>query len=77
MYNQNPNGFYPIYTKARTDAPLLFTNFKYNVGFWPEEVVKQVGNLVSYTCESMNWCSVIENTDQYAQSKTLVAIFRL
>ncbi|WAO88679.1 EHN domain-containing protein [Fusarium falciforme] len=49
MYNQNPNGFYPVYTKARTDAPLLFTNFKYNVGFWPEEVVKQVGNLVSYT----------------------------
>ncbi|KAJ3541266.1 hypothetical protein NM208_g4128 [Fusarium decemcellulare] len=49
MYNQNPNGFSPVYTKARTDAPLLYTTFRYNVGFWPKKVVEKVGNLVSYT----------------------------
>jgi len=27
---------------------MLFSAFKYNVGFWPEAKVKQVGNLVKY-----------------------------
>ncbi|KAI8622896.1 alpha/beta-hydrolase [Xylariaceae sp. FL1651] len=47
-YAQNPNAFKPTANKARTDAPLLFTNFQYNVGFWPKEFVEEVGNLVSY-----------------------------
>jgi len=48
MYAQNQNGFKTTYTKAHTDAPLLFSAFKYNVGFWPPAKVAQVGNLVEY-----------------------------
>ncbi|UKZ69561.1 uncharacterized protein TrAtP1_010567 [Trichoderma atroviride] len=48
IYFQNPNGFKTSYTKAQTDAPLLFSAFKYNVGFWPEPVVAKVGNMVMY-----------------------------
>jgi hypothetical protein len=48
MYAQNPSGFKTEYVKARTDAPMLFSAFKYNVGFWPEEIAGRVGNLVRY-----------------------------
>ncbi|KAI0538354.1 Alpha/Beta hydrolase protein [Xylaria digitata] len=51
IYAQNPNGFIQTdYSdvKARTDAPLLYTTFEYNIGFWPEQYVAAVGNLVSY-----------------------------
>jgi hypothetical protein len=37
-----------VYTKAPTDAPLLFSQYEYNVALWPEEYVAKVGNLVSY-----------------------------
>ncbi|KAJ6594576.1 Alpha/Beta hydrolase protein [Mycena capillaripes] len=36
------------YTEAPTDAPLLFSQYEYNIGLWPEEYVAKVGNLVSY-----------------------------
>ncbi|KAJ7604780.1 Alpha/Beta hydrolase protein [Roridomyces roridus] len=48
IYPQNPNGFHTVYTPAPTDAPLLFSQYEFNVGFWPEEYVTKVGNLVSY-----------------------------
>ncbi|KAK1749663.1 Alpha/Beta hydrolase protein [Echria macrotheca] len=48
IYAQNANAFKTQYTKANTDAPLLFSAFKYNVGFWPPAKVAQVGNLVEY-----------------------------
>ncbi|KAF5566538.1 epoxide hydrolase [Fusarium phyllophilum] len=48
IYYSNPAGFMTNYTKAETDAPLLFSAFKYNPGFWPPELVGRVGNLVSY-----------------------------
>ncbi|KAF5664584.1 epoxide hydrolase [Fusarium circinatum] len=48
IYYSNPKGFMTNYTKADTDAPILFSGFKYNVGFWPRELVGRVGNLVSY-----------------------------
>ncbi|TGJ85206.1 hypothetical protein E0Z10_g3538 [Xylaria hypoxylon] len=51
IYAQNRAGFTQTdYSdvKARTDAPLLYTTFKYNVGFWPKDFVAAVGNLVSY-----------------------------
>ncbi|KAJ7661644.1 Alpha/Beta hydrolase protein [Mycena rosella] len=48
IYAQNPNGFRTVYTKADTDAPMLFSQYEYNIGFWPEEYVAKVGNLVSY-----------------------------
>jgi hypothetical protein len=51
IYEQNPTAFSPGEIKAQTDAPLLYTTFKYNIGFWPKEYVAQVGNLVSYNCE--------------------------
>lgn len=52
MYAQNLNGFKTEYTKARTDAPMLFSTFKYNVGFWPKELLEKLGNLVQYRCRS-------------------------
>ncbi|KAJ7680827.1 Alpha/Beta hydrolase protein [Mycena polygramma] len=48
IYGQNPNGFKAVYEKAPTDARLLFSQYEYNVGFWPQEYVAKVGNLVSY-----------------------------
>lgn len=51
MYAQNPDGFATEYTKAKTNAPLLYSSFKYNVGFWPKTLVEEVGNLVYYKCE--------------------------
>lgn len=39
IYAQNPNGFKSLYTKAKTDAPLPFSVFKYSLGFWPEALV--------------------------------------
>jgi len=48
MYAQNPNGFKLEYTKANTDAPMIYSQFKYNVAFWPPAKVAQVGNLVLY-----------------------------
>ncbi|KAK7000736.1 epoxide hydrolase domain protein [Favolaschia claudopus] len=48
IYAQNPNGFATVYTKASTDAPLLFSQYAYNIGFWPREWVEKAGNLVSY-----------------------------
>jgi pimeloyl-ACP methyl ester carboxylesterase len=50
-YAQNAAEYRNTYIKAPTDAPLLFTNFKWNNGFWSKEVVEQVSNLVQYFCE--------------------------
>lgn len=36
-----------------TDAPMLFSAFKYNVAFWPEELVERVGNLVYYQSKAI------------------------
>lgn len=48
IYFQNPNAFKSLYSKARTDAPLLFSAFQYNIAFWPKALVEKVGNLVLY-----------------------------
>ncbi|KAJ7018627.1 Alpha/Beta hydrolase protein [Mycena alexandri] len=48
IYGANPAAFSSVYAKAPTDAPMLFSQHKYNVAFWPEEFVAKVGNLVSY-----------------------------
>ncbi|KAJ7618577.1 Alpha/Beta hydrolase protein [Roridomyces roridus] len=48
IYAQNMASFLTVYTKAPTNAPLLFSQFEYNVSLWPEEYVAKVGNLVSY-----------------------------
>ncbi|CAG8270903.1 unnamed protein product [Penicillium salamii] len=48
IYAQNPHGFRSVYSKANNDAPLLFSAFKYNPGFWPPALVAKVGNLVYY-----------------------------
>ncbi|KAH8797339.1 Alpha/Beta hydrolase protein [Xylogone sp. PMI_703] len=48
LYAQNPGGFRTEYSMAQTDAPLLFSAFKYNMLFWPPELVQRVGNLVNY-----------------------------
>ncbi|KAJ7301981.1 hypothetical protein DFH08DRAFT_978310 [Mycena albidolilacea] len=42
------NKIHLVYTKAPTEAPLLFSQYAYNVGLWPEEYVAKVGNLVFY-----------------------------
>jgi hypothetical protein len=50
IYVANPEAFSSVYNKASsTDAPMLFSQYKYNVAYWPEEFVAKVGNLVSYT----------------------------
>ncbi|KAJ7184630.1 epoxide hydrolase 1 [Mycena filopes] len=53
IYAQNPGIFRDTnhYTMAPTDAPLLFSQYEYNVALWPEEYVAKVGNLVSYKVE--------------------------
>ncbi|KAJ7451839.1 Alpha/Beta hydrolase protein [Mycena galericulata] len=48
IYAQNPNGIRSVYSKAPTDAPMLFSQFEYSIGLWPAEYVAQVGNLVFY-----------------------------
>ncbi|KAJ7432194.1 Alpha/Beta hydrolase protein [Mycena galericulata] len=48
IYSQNPGALNPVYSKAGTDAPMLFSQYEYNIALWPEEYVAQVGNLVSY-----------------------------
>ncbi|EHK50830.1 hypothetical protein TRIATDRAFT_176654, partial [Trichoderma atroviride IMI 206040] len=50
IYEQNPtvlSSAYP-YRKAKTSSPLLFTDFPYNIQYWPKQVVASVGNLVYY-----------------------------
>jgi hypothetical protein len=54
MYAQNTAGFKTKYTKANTDAPLLFSAFKYNVAFWPPAKVAQIGNLALYSSEYLS-----------------------
>ncbi|KAG0652322.1 epoxide hydrolase [Hyphodiscus hymeniophilus] len=48
-YAQNANGFATDYVKAQTDAPMIFSAFKYNIAFWPAEMVEKVGNLKLYS----------------------------
>ncbi|KAK9786225.1 putative Epoxide hydrolase N-terminal domain-containing protein [Seiridium cardinale] len=48
-YAQNGAAFKSNYSKPETDAPMLFSSFKYNFAFWTEEVVSWVGNLVLYS----------------------------
>ncbi|KAJ7580722.1 Alpha/Beta hydrolase protein [Mycena floridula] len=48
IYAQNSNGFKSDYTKAPTDAPMLFSAYEWNILYWPREFVAKVGNLVSY-----------------------------
>lgn len=49
-YAQDPELPYRegIYRRARTDAPILVSYFKYVIGFWPEDVLRMMGNLVMY-----------------------------
>jgi hypothetical protein len=37
-----------IVNRAHTDAPMFVTFFKYSIGFWPESVLRLMGNLVQY-----------------------------
>ncbi|KAJ7580713.1 Alpha/Beta hydrolase protein [Mycena floridula] len=48
IYAQNPSGFSSNYTKAPTDAAMLFSAYKWNIRFWPKEYIAKVGNLVVY-----------------------------
>ncbi|KAJ6573917.1 Alpha/Beta hydrolase protein [Mycena vulgaris] len=48
IYAQNAGAFSDAYTKAATDAPMFFSQFKYNILLWPREYVAKVGNLVWY-----------------------------
>lgn len=52
-YAQEPQFPYKegIYRRARTDAPMLVSYFRYVIGFWPEDVLRMMGNSVSYSSE--------------------------
>jgi hypothetical protein len=52
IYFQNPTALNAEYTKANTDAPMLFSGFKYAPGSFPEALVAKVGNLVFYQSKS-------------------------
>ncbi|TGO18995.1 hypothetical protein BTUL_0006g00280 [Botrytis tulipae] len=47
-YPQNTDAYSSSYSKAQTDAPMLFSSFKYSGAFWTEKVVSWAGNLVTY-----------------------------
>jgi len=38
----------PLFHRARTDAPMLVSYFKYAISFWPVEVLRMIGNLAHY-----------------------------
>ncbi|KAM0449852.1 hypothetical protein ACHAO4_007154 [Trichoderma viride] len=50
IYAQNPTGkgFSYTYRRARSNQPLLYSNFQWNMLFYPEKLVATVGNLVYY-----------------------------
>jgi hypothetical protein len=60
-YAQNSDKFTAPYTKAKTDAPMLYTATKYNVAFWPEVLVETVGNLVQYHGRFLNMLLCVLN----------------
>ena len=37
-----------IINRAHTDAPMFVTFFRYSIVFWPESVLRLMGNLVQY-----------------------------
>lgn len=53
IYAQNPTGkgFSYTYRRARSNQPLLYSNFQWNMLYYPEKLVATVGNLVYYNCE--------------------------
>ncbi|TGO42010.1 hypothetical protein BHYA_0013g00130 [Botrytis hyacinthi] len=55
---QNTDAYSSSYSKAQTDAPMLFSSFKYSGAFWTEQVVSWVGNLVTYNCESFSFLTI-------------------
>ncbi|KAF7367435.1 Epoxide hydrolase domain protein [Mycena sanguinolenta] len=48
QYARNAGSFRTNYTQAPTDAPMFFSLFEYNIGFWPKQYVAKLGNLISY-----------------------------
>ncbi|KAF2966308.1 hypothetical protein GQX73_g7264 [Xylaria multiplex] len=49
IYQQNNGAFNQEYTRAKTDAPLLFSGFPYNNGAWPDASIAMIGNHVNTT----------------------------
>ncbi|KAJ7761029.1 Alpha/Beta hydrolase protein [Mycena metata] len=41
IYEQNSNVLNPVYGKGPTDAPLLFSQYEYSIGFWPEQYCRK------------------------------------
>jgi hypothetical protein len=39
---------------ADTDAPMLFSAFQYNVGFWPPALLRRIGNLVFFRSKCLS-----------------------
>ncbi|KAL7929764.1 Alpha/Beta hydrolase protein [Trichoderma chlorosporum] len=48
IYNQNPSSFAVPLSKTTSDAPFLFSSFKYDTFFIPEPVIRSLTNLVYY-----------------------------
>ncbi|KAK0756232.1 hypothetical protein N5P37_011147 [Trichoderma harzianum] len=48
IYNQNPSSFAVPLSKAKTDAPFLFSNFKYDTFFIPEQIIRPLTNPLYY-----------------------------
>ncbi|TGO61496.1 hypothetical protein BOTNAR_0128g00040 [Botryotinia narcissicola] len=58
ILRQNTDAYSSSYSKAQTDAPMLFSSFRYSGAFWTEKVVSWVGNLVTYNCESFSFLTI-------------------
>lgn len=65
IYNQNPSSFAVPLLKAKTDAPFLFSSFKYDTFFIPEQIIRPLTNLVYYKCQlplDFQHCVMMSNT---------------
>lgn len=51
IYAQNPGAFRHQYSMAPTTAPMLMSQFKYNIGYWPRPVAGAIGNLAEFKCK--------------------------
>ncbi|KAJ7133747.1 Alpha/Beta hydrolase protein [Mycena crocata] len=67
IYLKNSNGFRTVYTKAPTDAPLLFSQYEYNSVFRPQEYVAKVGNQKGHYAGLDNPPALIENIREMEQ----------
>ncbi|PTB63158.1 alpha/beta-hydrolase [Trichoderma citrinoviride] len=51
VYAQNPDGFSHNWRSSTSKQPLLYSNFRYNILFYPQKQIASIANLVYYSSE--------------------------